>query len=79
MRTERPPYPASPLRWSVGLVGLAAIAWALVKLPLAVATGAVALAGAGTLLILRFPWTVWPVLALVLAVTSAVRIGGATR
>lgn len=70
-------FPGSPLRWSVGLVGLAAVAWALVSLPLELA-GAVAVFSAATFLILRFPWIIWPVLALALAAISAVRFGGAT-
>ena len=65
---------ASQARAAAAIFGLLALAWLLADLPLLWAFAAVAVGGAG-LLLLRLPWLVWPGLAIALPFASGVEIG----
>ena len=65
---------ARQARSAAAILGLLAVAWLLVDLPLLWAFAAVAFGGAG-LLLLRFPWLVWPGLAVALPFASGIKIG----
>lgn len=56
------------------LVGLLAVAWLLSVLPLLWA-GVVVMGGGAGLFLLRFPWLIWPLLAIGLPFTSSLKIG----
>ena len=66
-------------RWRSALVaGVVSVsAWGIATLPLEVAAFAAAL-GAGSLTLLRWPWLIWPAIALALPVASGIRLGPAT-
>ena len=69
------PYSAAmQARKAAETVGLLAVAWLLVDLPLLWA-GAAVIAGGASLLVLRFPWLVWPGLAVALPFASGIEIG----
>ena len=69
------PYPAArQARKAAEIIGLLAVAWLLVELPLLWAAAAV-MAGGASLLVLRFPWLVWPGLAIALPFASGIKIG----
>ncbi len=57
------------------IVGLLAVAWVLAALPLIWAAGVAVMAGGAGLLLLRFPWLIWPALAVALPFTSGLTIG----
>ena len=59
---------------AVAVVGLAGLAWLLAELPLLWSAAAVG-AGCGSLLLLRFPHLIWPVLAVALPFASALKRG----
>ena len=65
---------ARQARSAAAILVLLAVAWLLVDLPLLWAFAAVAFGGAG-LLLLRFPWLVWPGLAVALPFASGIKIG----
>lgn len=56
------------------LVGLLAVAWLLSVLPL-LWVGVVVMGGGAGLFLLRFPWLIWPLLAIALPFTSSLKIG----
>ena len=65
---------ARQARKAAEIVGLLAVTWLLVDLPLLWA-GAAVIAGGASLLVLRFPWLVWPGLAVALPFASGIEIG----
>ncbi len=65
---------ARQARKAAEIIGLLAVAWLLVELPLLWA-GAAVMAGGASLLVLRFPWLVWPGLAIALPFASGIKIG----
>lgn len=66
-----------PLRWIVGWVGLFLLAIVLAFVPLALLVGMVATATAAVL-VLRWPWLIWLPLAVLVPITSGIRVGQAS-
>ncbi len=66
--------PNGQLRRLLGITGLVILAWMLAALPLPWAILAVAGAGGG-LMLLRWPWLIWPGLAAALPVAAGVKLG----
>lgn len=62
------------LRNAVLAAGLAVVAWAVATLPVSTVT-LLAGAAAATLLLLRWPWLIWPSLGALLSFTSALKVG----
>ncbi len=68
------PLPNRQIRSLLGLAGLVILAWMLAVLPLIWALLAVAGMGGGLLLV-RWPWLIWPGLAVALPVAAGVKLG----
>ena len=69
------PYTAGRLvRSAAAIFGLLGVAWLVAALPLRWSAAAVA-AGGAALLLLRFPYLIWPGLAVVLPFASGYKIG----
>ncbi len=64
----------APLRWAASWLGLALLAGSLAILPLETA-GWLAVAAGGAVGLLRWPWLIWPALAVALPVTSGIKPG----